>query len=171
MSIVGNKISIKDIEINGSSHNCWIYCLSKAKREAGNITDAHGDSWSIPADKLPAFAHHIASLLIQNIKASDLPKQITDNHSIKEINERLSIRLEMKEIKYTQRELNITSESELSIEKIKEIKEMIPFTKPEKFSPEQEVRIAFWLVFEGNDISIENNNKILNLRMVDSIIP
>lgn len=170
MSLIGNKALVKDIEISGSSHNCWIYCLSKAKSEAGNITDAHGDSWSIPMNKLPNFAHHIASLLMNNIKASDLPKQITDHYSIKEINERLSISIEINDINYTKREIKITSESELSIEKIKSIKSMIPFTKPERFTSEQEVRIAFWLNFENNKISIENNNKIINLRAVDSLI-
>jgi len=164
------KIKTTGMSLSGSTHNCWVYCISKNTKSAGNITDTHDDSWTIPLDKLNTFAHYVCSILAENIKSEDIPDHINKKYSLAEIQQKLSVTFEIREIDYTNRSIEINSEEEFPISDILKTKDSVAFIKPSIFKYEEEVRIAFWLVFEGNKISIENKTKILNLRPIDSII-
>ncbi|HHP1029511.1 hypothetical protein ACQJ1L_05715 [Klebsiella quasipneumoniae subsp. similipneumoniae] len=170
MQINNGDFLIRDINISGSSHNCWVYCISKSIKSAGNITETHQDSWLIPSEKLQKLSEYLASLLFDSLTFADLPTYIKSQYGLKEISHRLSLRTEIREIEYNERSRKIEKEEDLPISLIHEIRDGLAFVKPKSFENEQEVRIAFWLYFDNQKISIENNTKILKLRPIDSII-
>lgn len=170
MEIRSDGYYVKNITLSGSSHNCWIYCISKSIKSAGNISDTHQENWQIPSEKLQELSAYIASLLFDSLTVSDLPDYIQERYGIKEIMQRLSLKTEIREIDYNVRSRLINKEEDISIPEIYEIKDSVAFMKPKSFEPEQEVRIAFWLCFDNQKISIVNKPKILNLRPIDSII-
>lgn len=163
-------VLVKDVSLSGSSHNCWIYCLSKSTEYAGNITDTHQDKWLLPLDKLQPFANYLGALLWSDLKCADLPDYIASQFSLQEIHQRLSLKIQVKEVEYIQRVLVIEKEEDLPVDQISLLRDRIPFMKPVKFAGENEVRIAFWLMFDDKKISIKNNNKILGLRAIDKLI-
>jgi len=161
---------VKDMVLTGSSHNCWIYCVSKSTESAGNITDTHQDKWLIPADKIKNLANYFASLLFSEITIADLPVEIIEKYSIHEIQRQLSLNVELREVEYGERSVLITSEEELPISEVSYLKDSITFLKPKIFEKEQEVRMAFWLMFGEQKISIINKPKIVSLRPIDKIL-
>jgi len=164
------KISIHEVSLSGSTHNCWVYCISKKAKNAGNITETHDDSWTIQADKLQSFANYVGSALFESIKLEDIPEHLKSQYSLMEIQQKLSLNIEIRDINYTNRSIEIKKEQDFPVSEILKTRDSVAFIKPNKFKHEEEVRIAFWLMFEGNKVSIENNTKILNLRPIDSII-
>lgn len=160
-------ISVKSISLKGSSHNCWIYCMSASTESAGNITDTHQDKWLLPQEKLSDFARFLGTLLWNEIGYADLPESITSIFSVQEVHRKLSIDVEIKQIEYGSRSISITSEAELPVSEISKLKDNVAFIKPEAFKEENEIRIAFWLKFDGEKISIVNRPKVVGLRQID----
>lgn len=161
---------IKGFTMDGSSHNCWIYCVSRNSESAGDISKAHQSKWEIPFEKVQAFGTYLCNLLWNEINYSDLPPQLLKQFSIAELQQGLNLHLEIRSVNYESREIVIQREEDLPIERIAELRQSIPFTKPEKFKPENEIRFAFHLKFHDRIIPIQNNAKIINLRSVDKII-
>ncbi|OAO03209.1 hypothetical protein A8B76_08340 [Roseovarius indicus] len=80
------------------------------------------------------------------------------------------MQIEIKPVSYEDRRIEIGSELEFPVQKLRELKNHIPFIKPKKFKSEQEVRFAFWLVHNDRKISINDNAKIISLRPIDRFI-
>jgi hypothetical protein len=104
------------------------------------------------------------------VGVADLPADIAGAHTLQEIQQRLSMHAEVREIEYVERDLIITAEEQLSISGVHDLRAKIPFIKPKYFEPENELRIAFWLLFDGKKISIVDKPKIVELRPIDKII-
>ena len=163
-------IFIKNISLSGSSHNCWIYCLSKNTDSAGNVSDTHQDKWLLPLDKLEGFASYLAAILWDDVSFEDLPGQIVGRFSLQDIQRRLSIGIEIGDVNYSSRSVVISSEEQLPIPDISRLRDSVAFIKPKLFAQEEEVRIAFWLLLDNKKISIVNKPKIVSLRAIDKII-
>lgn len=170
MEIRNGDFFVKNMILTGSSHNCWVYCISKSTEVAGNITDTHQDKWLISQDKLQLFANYLGGLLWSEVNLSDLPDHITSKFSMQEILQRLSLSVEVKEIDYNHRSVTISREEDLPASQISALKDSIAFIKPKMFEKESEIRIAFWLIFDNKKISIQNKPKIVGLRPIDKII-
>ncbi len=170
MEMRNGEVLIKNINLAGSSHNCWIYCLSKSTEAAGNISDTHQDKWVIPSEKLQPLAGYLANLLWSEISYSDLPEYLTNKFSMQEISQRLSLSVDVKEIDYGHRSVTILKEEDFPVSQILAIRDSIAFIKPKMFVKESEIRIAFWLLFDGKKISIQNKPKIINLRPIDKVL-
>ncbi|MNI53116.1 hypothetical protein D3C73_1079330 [compost metagenome] len=124
----------------------------------------------ISLDKLQVFANYLGGLLWNEINLSDLPDYITSKFSMQEILQRLSLAVEVKEIDYNHRSVTISREEDLPVSQISALKDSIAFIKPKMFEKENEIRIAFWLIFDNKKISIQNKPKIVGLRPIDKII-
>lgn len=170
MSISNGDIFIKGVTLSGSSHNCWVFCVSKSSESAGNVSQTHEDKWLIPNEKIDSLRDYLAGLLWSSVTLKDVPAYIIENHSIQEIGQHLGLYAQVREIDYAERLLNIESEADLPIDQIPYFRDSIPFIKPKIFEHEQELRFIFWLTFKQQKISIENNTKILKLRVIDSIV-
>lgn len=170
LAMTNDGTYIKGVDLTGSSHNCWIFCVSRSAESAGNISEAHQHKWAIPGENIAEFAANLSILIRSEIKYSDLPPELVNNHSIATIQQGIGIQTEFREVIYGNRELHIASETELPIKDMEKIRAEIPFTKPEKFKLENEFRFAFFLTFHGKKISINNNSKILSLRPIDRIL-
>ncbi|WLI08346.1 hypothetical protein PSH66_08455 [Pseudomonas sp. FP597] len=170
MQVANGNIKVKNLNVSGSTHNCWIYCISKSVESAGSITDAHADKWTIAADKLSGFANYIGSVLWSELTFQDLPPNLTEKYSLQEIQQRLSLNVEIKEVEYVDRFVLVKDPKEFGVSDIEELRDKVAFIKPVKFKDEQEVRIAFWLMFEGKKISIVDKPKSISLRPVDKLL-
>lgn len=170
LAMTNDGTYIKGIDLTGSSHNCWIFCASKSPESVGNISEAHQNKWAIPGENIATFAAHLSELIRSEIKFSDLPPELVNCHSFATIQQGLGIQTEYREVIYGNRELHIASETDLPIGSMEKIRAEIPFTKPEKFKPENEFRFAFFLTFQGKRISIINNPKIISLRPIDKAL-
>ncbi|AZE99070.1 hypothetical protein C4J95_1594 [Pseudomonas orientalis] len=169
LRIVNNKIKVKKLSLSGSTHNCWIYCLSKGVDSAGNITDAHEDKWTIEGDKIADFANYLASVLWADLSYHDLPPELTSKYGIQDIQRRLHMSVEVKEVEYVDRHVVIAGTDHMQISEIEALRDMVAFIKPKEFKHEQEVRIAIWLTFDGKKISIVDRPKFLSIRPIDKL--
>lgn len=163
-------IFVETLYLEGSTHNCWIYCLSKSEGSAGNISDTHQDKWVLPKEKMPGFAQYLANLLWNDLRVEDLPEGLTSQFSLQEINQRLSISCEVEDVVYGDRSISVSSEEELPVSEIARLRDNIAFMKPKVFENENEVRLAIWLCFDNKKISIRDKPKIIPLRPIDKII-
>lgn len=164
------RVKLKEFSVSGSTPNCWIYCMSRSVGSAGSITDAHKDKWTIEADKLAAFVKQIANSLFDGLTVKELPANLLEKHNIKYIYENLGISADFKEVSYVDRAVTIKAVEDYTVSDIEKLSNDIAFIKPKKFELEQEIRIAFWLVFEGKKISIVDQPKLINLRPVDKFL-
>ncbi|MFK3971215.1 hypothetical protein ACI2KS_10860 [Pseudomonas sp. NPDC087358] len=165
--VENGQVFTTGMTIDSSSHNCWVYCISKSSHSAGEISVTHEDQWAISADKVGEFATYLANLLWSEVKIGDIPDDIVSRYSLQDIKNRLNLYMDIKEISYVDRIRTINSEAEFSVKDIESLKANLAFMKPKFFEPENEVRFAFWLTFDGKKISIKNNPKFLSLRPVD----
>lgn len=170
MRIDNGRINVKSLNLSGSTHNCWIYCISKSVESAGSITDAHKDKWNINADKLAEFAHYICGILWSELSFKDLPLELTEKFSLQEIQRRLGLQFEIRDVQYVDRFVIMKEPAELQISDIETLRDSVAFIKPERFKEEQEVRIVFWLMFDNKKISIVDNPKFISLRPIDKLI-
>lgn len=170
LEISSEGVYIKGAELSGSSHNCWIFCMSKNSASAGDISKTHQSKWMIPFENLEPFANYLATLIKSEVNAADIPPYLLNKYSLQEIQQGLSIDLEICEVTYSDREILINSEADLPIQQLRNIRESIPFIKPKIFEPENEVRFAFWLMFRNEKISIVNKPKIVSLRTIDKML-
>ena len=170
MEFSGSEFSVKSISLKGSSHNCWIYCMSKSTESAGNITDTHQDKWLLPVEKLSDFSKYLGAILWEEITAADLPETITSKYSMQEIHRRISLEVECRQIEYGSRSINITKEEDLPVSEISRLRDNVAFMKPDAFEKENEMRIAFWLLFDNKKVSIVNRPKVVGLRPIDRLI-
>jgi hypothetical protein len=161
---------VKNINMEGSSHNCWIFCVSRSPDSAGNISETHQSKWEIPGESVHSFASHLESLIWSEVKHTDLPPDILKQYSLQEIQQGLGIVTEFHPVLYANRELTIRSEADLPVAEIPLLRAGIPFTKTPMFKAENEVRFAFFLTFRGKKISIANAPKIVKLRPIDKIL-
>lgn len=166
----GSDLMIKDFTMEGSGHNCWIYCMSLSSDAAGDISKTHQDKWSVPADKFPEFANYLGALLWESIEVADLPEEIVRCNSLQDIHKRLKLEIEFRTVDYKERVLYIQKESDLPIQQIQALERTMAFIKPVDFALEREVRIAFWVSFDNKLISISNNPKFLSLRPIDGLL-
>lgn len=167
--MVDGRVEVKSVSLSGSTHNCWIFCISKSTGKAGGVTDTHQDKWTIPADKIMGFGNYIGNLLFDDLTYQDLPADLTNRYSMQEIQQRLGIFFEVKEIEYVDRFVVVGREEDLQVSDIESLRDRVAFIKPIKFKEEQEVRLAFWLTFDKKKISIVDRHKIINLRPVDKL--
>ena len=170
MKVDNGRVKVKNLNLSGSTHNCWIYCISKSIESAGSITDAHADKWTIEADKVSGFANYIGSVLWSELTFQDLPADLTEKYSLQEIQQRLSLNVEIREVEYVDRFVLIKDPKEFTISDMEMLRDKVAFIKPVKFKDEQEVRIAFWLMFDGKKISIVDKPKSISLRPIDKLI-
>lgn len=170
MKVDNGRVKVKNLNLSGSTHNCWIYCISKSIESAGSITDAHADKWTIEADKVSGFANYIGSVLWSELTFQDLPPDLTEKYSLQEIQQRLSLNVEIREVEYVDRFVLIKDPKEFTISDMEMLRDKVAFIKPVKFKDEQEVRIAFWLMFDGKKISIVDKPKSISLRPIDKLI-
>lgn len=171
MVVVNGKISIEDVTLKGSDHNCWIFCVSMSGDAAGNISEAHQDKWKVPSPRVNDFVSYLTQLLWENISASDLPDSLLGGSSLHQIQTGLSLSAEMRAVKYVdRREINIYNEQDFPVERIKNLKAEIPFMKPKRFEAEREFRFAFWLNYKNERVSITDKAKILHLRPIDRFL-
>lgn len=161
---------VKNINMEGSSHNCWIFCVSTSPDSAGNISETHQSKWEIPGENVNSFVNHLASLIWSEVKHTDLPPDLLKQYSMQEIQQDLGIVTEYRSVLYANRELLIQSEEQLPVAEIPLVRAGIPFTKTPMFQSENEVRFAFFLTFRGKKISIQNNPKIVQLRPIDKVL-
>ena len=140
LSFNNGSVSTTGITLSGSSHNCWIFCVSTSGNAAGNISTTHENKWKIPAEKVQEFGSLLASLLWESITFDDLPKSLVDRHSIQQISSGLGLEAVFRNVDYVDREILINSENDFPIERIRELKRSIPFIKPKKFCSEQEFK-------------------------------
>lgn len=166
----GGAISIKGATLKGSSHNCWIFCVSMGGDAVGNVSEAHESQWTIPGDKVQEFGNFLATSIWKNVSIDDLDPNFSKNHSLQEINAGLALQMEMRPVIYDVRDAHIQSEIDFPVDKVRELKSSIPFLKPKTFSLEKEFRFAFWLSFNNQRISVNNKPKILQLREIDQLI-
>lgn len=170
MTILGDGFLVKNITLSGSSHNCWIFCVSKSNESAGNVSQTHEDKWLIPHEKINLLRDYLGSLLWSSVTAKDIPAHILENRSLLEIQQNLGLYAEVRDVEYAERSITIADESELPADQIPHLRNSIPFIKPKIFEHEMELRFIFWLTYKNERISIENNTKILSLRPIDSLI-
>lgn len=170
MRVNNGRVEVKSVSLSGSTHNCWIYCISKNSESAGSVTDTHEDRWTIPAEGLDAFANHLGTVLWSELMVQDLPGDLTGKYSLQEIQKRLRLYVELKDIEYVDRFVVIGGEAELEASHIEALRDKVAFIKPEAFRGEQEIRIAFWLTFDGKKISIVDKPKYINLRAIDKFL-
>jgi len=170
MQISNGDILVKGVTLSGSSHNCWVFCVSKGSESAGSVSETHEDKWLIPNNKIDNLRDYLAKLVWSSVKTEDVPPDILKQYSIQELNQNLGLISEYREISYSERSLIISDESELPPDQIPYLKNSIPFIKPILFEHERELRFVFWLTFKQEKISIVNNTKILNLRPIDDFI-
>ena len=161
---------VKSINMEGSSHNCWIFCGSRSSTSAGNISETHQSNWEIPGDNIHSFATHLTSLIWNEIKHTDLPLDLLNKYSIQEIQQGLGIATEVRPVTYGNRAILIQSEKDLPVEAILQLRADVPFTKPKGFESENELRFAFFLTFRDKKISIANKPKIVTLRPIDKAL-
>ncbi|ALU62840.1 hypothetical protein ACA40_24410 [Pseudomonas syringae pv. lapsa] len=161
---------VRKINLLGACPNCWIYCVSQSASVAGGVTDTHSDSWSIPQENLQELARYFTGLLYSNLTVKDIPQSILVKYSLQEIGQRLSLVTEIQKVEYKDRNVTIAREEDVPVHEIEKLKASVAFTKPTRFQEEREVRIAFWLCFDGKKISVVNNPKIVSLRPIDSIV-
>lgn len=163
------KIKIRGATVSGSSENCWIYCFStKGDGVAGSITETHNSKWKIAIGSVDNFVKYLAELLLDSIEREDLPSNLR-HIPIRRLARGLAFDIRVADINYTDREIKIDKEEDFPIERLRELKANMPFTKPQIFQEESEVRIAFFLKYEGQVVSIPDKPKILALRPIDSI--
>lgn len=179
---VGERLSIKGFGANngiyeiesaslrGSFSNSWIFCLSRSQSAAGNISRAYNDKWMIEGKNINKFSQYVAGLLFESIRISDLPETLLRDYSIKEIYEGISLDFQMRAVQYVDRFIEINSEEDLPVQRLREIKQNIPFMKPKIFSEEQEFRIVYSLFFKEARISITDSPKLLQLRKINEYI-
>ena len=170
MELKDSNISIKGVTLKGSSHNCWIFCVSMSGEAAGNISEAHESKWMIPAEKFQSFGNLLGQLLWNTISMDDLPENMVLKHTLQELQAGLALQVQMERVSYTDRVAEIKSELDLPVAEIRKLKDSIPFMKPKRFLKEQEFRFAFWVMFEGKKVSINDNPKILSLRSIDPLV-
>lgn len=170
LELKGTDVYVERMDMLGSCPNCWIYCISTSSENAGNISETHLDKWLIPYENIKALQAHFAALIWNEIKYEDLPVEITNQYTYEEIKRRLDLKVEFRSVEYTSRTHVVKDASKLSIPDIHELMDKTAFTKPPLFEAEREVRMAFWLLFDGKKISISNNTKIINLRPIDKIL-
>ncbi|WP_152416360.1 hypothetical protein [Pseudomonas sp. PAMC 26793] len=168
--IVNGRVEVKSVSLSGSTHNCWIYCISKSSESAGSVTDTHEDKWTIAAEKLAAFANHLGAILWSELTVRDLPDDLTGKYGLQEIQQRLGLFIETRDIEYVDRFVVIGGEEELQVSHVETLRDRVAFIKPEVFKDEQEVRIAYWLTFDGKKISIVDNPKYISLRPIDKLL-
>lgn len=160
--------TVQLVDLAGSCPNCWIFCLSKSSGSAGNVTETHNDFWEFSQDRLIDLAGHIAGLLWESLTVRDLPEGL--DLGIDNLKKNLALEIEFRDVEYVDRFFEITDPNLSNVEKIRQVKSGVPFTKPLDFAKEQEVRIAIFLVLNGRRISIPDNTKILNLRYIDELL-
>lgn len=164
------EVILSGASLKGSAHNCWIYCMTaKSHGSVGSISEAHNSSWVLPAKNVQAFGGHIMNLLFDSIQVTDYPKHLR-SVPVRELAAKTQISASIRRIDYMPRDILIESEADFPVEKLRELKASIPFIKPPLFKDEAEVRFAFWLTYENEVISVEDNPKILNLRPIDRLI-
>lgn len=163
-------VQVDRINLMGSSHNCWIFCVSTKSSGAGGISENYDSSWEISGDKVELFGRYLAAVLFDHITFDDLPQWLTSRLGIKEILSRLSIRIMHKAVEYGSRAFPITNESEAPVSKIVEWRASVPFRKPSGFSHEAEYRFTYTLLFDDEPVSIRGTHKDLRLRAVDSFL-
>lgn len=168
--VVNGRMEVKSVSLSGSTHNGWIFCMSKSTGKAGGVTDTHQDKWTIPADKVMGFANYIGGLLFNDLTYQDLPADLTNRYSVQEIQQRLGMHFDVKDIEYVDRFVLVGREEDLQVSEIESLRNRVAFIKPVKFKEEQEVRIAFWLTFDNKKISIVDKPKFINLRPVDKLL-
>ncbi|MEI2385038.1 hypothetical protein [Breoghania sp. JC706] len=171
MAIISGQAHIKGVEIYGSTHNCWIYCLSLSENSsAGSITETHDSFWEINAKNLGAFAGHLSNLLWSSISVKDIPDYLLIENGFNELASGLQLEVDIQPVSYEERSICIEQEADFPISEVRHLKNKIAFIKPENFRDEKELRIAFWLKFREKRISIKDNPKILLLRPVDKLL-
>lgn len=170
MQISGEKVEIKGATLKGSTHNCWIFCVSLSERAVGNVSEAHDSKWMIPEGQIQEFGKFIGSLLWNNISVEDLPSYLVQNHSVQELHAGLALNVQAQSVEYIDRRIEIRSERDFPLEEIRERKNNIAFMKPKRFRAEQEFRFAFWISFRNQRISINDNPKIIQLRQIDQFV-
>lgn len=170
MRMVNGRVEVKSVSLSGSTHNCWIFCISKSTESAGSVTEAHQDKWTIPVEKIMGFGNYIGGLLFNDLTYQDLPAELTNKYGIQDIQRRLGVFVELREVEYVDRFVVIGREDELQVSEIEALRDKVAFIKPVSFSEEQEVRIAFWLTFDNKKISIVDKPKFINLRPVDKLL-
>lgn len=163
-------ISVRGATLGGSSYNGWIFCVSQSETAAGNISYAHDSRWSIAGEKIAEFGQAIGSLLWKSINVADLPASLLKENSLADIMSGLSLSIEMHPVTYTDRDIEISTEMDFPVERLRQLKDQIPFIKPKNFQLEREFRFAFWLTFKNKKISINDNPKVLQLREIDRFI-
>lgn len=166
----GAGVAIKGITFNKSEYNAWIFCTSFGDAGVGSVTQTHDSAWLIRGETVNEFGNYLSQLLLANIQADDLPPHLVKQYSLRDFQTRLGIQFEARSIEYGNRTIEIGSETDFPIEKLRELRASIPFTKPERFSDEREFRFIFWLTFDNARISVPDKAKILNLRAVDRMI-
>lgn len=168
--MVDGRMEVKSFSLSGSTHNCWIFCISKSTESAGSVTDTHQDKWTIPVDKIMGFGNYIGTLLFNDLTYQDLPSELTSKYSIQEIQRRIGVSVELKEVEYVDRFVVIGREDDLQVSDIESLRDRVAFIKPVAFKEEQEIRIAFWLTFDNKKISIVDKPKFIDLRPVDKLL-
>lgn len=170
MRFDGGGVAIKSATLKGSTHNCWIFCVSLSDRAAGYVSKAHDSKWMIPEKKIQEFGIFVASLLRSQISLHDLPSHLVEKHSVQELHSGLALQVQMQKVEYTDRIKEVRDESDFPLEKVRELKKNIAFIKPKRFSAEQEFRFAFWISFRDQKISIHDKPKIIQLRPIDQFV-
>ncbi len=152
---------------SGSAANMWIFCVSTKETEpAGSVSETHNSHWKIDGDRFEDFAVYLRNLLRKSITVSDLSKTALSNSSFLDLREGMSVKYEVRKVKYVDRELVVADHSLVSIEALKDLRSGIPFIKPKAFEGESEVRIGFWIEFDGTRVSVPELPKVLRLRTV-----
>jgi hypothetical protein len=170
MRVVDGRMEVKNVSLSGSTHNCWIFCMSQSTESAGSVTDTHEDKWTLPVEKLEDFANYIANLLFNDLTYLDIPPELTSRYSVQDIQRRLGLNVEWKDIEYVDRFVAIGREEDLQVSEIYALRDRVAFIKPASFKEEEEIRIAFWLTFDNKRISIVDKPKFINLRPIDKLI-
>lgn len=163
------RVRVKGFSLSGSTPNCWIYCMSKSIGSAGSITEAYEDKWTIEATKFQDFVRCIVDALFNSLTVKDIPQNLLEKYSIVQLRERLSMNAEFRGVEYVDRSVTITAPDDFDVLKARELSDSIAFKKPKEFAAEQEIRIAFWLMFDGKKISVVDQPKYINLRPIDNI--
>ncbi|MBN2760331.1 MAG: hypothetical protein JXQ79_07505 [Rhodobacteraceae bacterium] len=170
MQINSGGIAVKGATLKGSTHNCWIFCVSLSGDAVGNVSQAHDSKWMIPEGKIQEFGNFLGTLLWGKVSIDDLPQPLVQKHTLQELHAGLALQVQMQAVSYIDRRRIIGSEADFPVEKIRELKNNIAFMKPKRFSAEQEFRFAFWLSFRNQRISINANPKIIQLRQIDQFV-
>lgn len=145
-------IHIKDIKLNVSFPNCYIWCCSKLGKpitaELGaQFDDAYTSFYSIK--DAGRFSEHLMSLLMTNITRNafaDPARAILDELTIGEMGE-ISIQLFHRDVLYVDEKISSIDEGKLS-PYVKEIPSSLRpiFVKPTKYSADREYRFVFLFI-------------------------